>query len=188
MKKTILSSVTIILLLIVFNATAQNYSIKDRWNIRLGYSQYPMEYFDHVPKNFRAELNYGLLDFLEVGAYLGYSRHETLEQTTSSNADSVSFYFNVEDASVPSYGLSTSIHLFPFILKKENFWIDLYLTGKYGGYCVLSKEGYSPGRKNNSDYGVYGGLALYPFEHLGLFAEYGYGNKTDLRFGLSYKF
>jgi hypothetical protein len=66
--------------------------------------------------------------------------------------------------------------------------MELYLTGKYGGYCVLSKEEYYPKRKNNSDYGIYVGLALYPFEHLRIFAEYGYGNKTNLQFGLSIKF
>jgi hypothetical protein len=167
----------------------ENYSIKDRWNIRLGYSQYPKEYLNRVPKNFRAEINYGLFNFLEIGAYLGYSQHKTIEYSTNSNTDSVSYFITViKDAAAPSYGVSTSLHVLPFILKRNDFWIDLYLTGKYGGYCILSKEGYYPKRKNNPDYGIYGGLAIYPFKHLGLFTEYGFGNKTDLRFGLSVKF
>jgi hypothetical protein len=163
----------------------ENYTIKSRWNIRLGFAQYPKEYFDHVPKNFRAEINYGLLDFLEVGASLGYSQYNSMEQSTNSSGTN---FLTIVNAPTTSYGLSSSVHLFPFILKKKDFWMDLYLTGKYGGYCILSKEGYYPKRKNNPDYGIYGGLALYPFEHLGLFAEYGYGNRTNLRFGLSIKF
>jgi hypothetical protein len=188
MKKAILSTTTILLLLLTITSTAQNYSIKDRWTLKLGYSPYKLEYMDHKPQNFRAEVNYGLLDYLEVGAYLGYNRSQTSEQTISS--DPIVKYCNILDAPTPSYGLSTSLHVLPFFVKKKDFWMDLYVTGKVGGYTILSKKGYDhyPERKNGFDYGVYGGLTVYPLKHIGLFAEYGYGNKTNMRFGLSYKF
>jgi|GEM_PF-160555 len=157
----------------------ERYSIKKRWTIRLGYSQYPKIYSLNT-NSFRAEVNYGLYNFLEIGTYLGYSKHPSYFRDETG--------VGITRDPAPFYGLSTSLHVLPFIVKKKDFWIDLYLTGKYGGYCVLSKEGFYPGRKNISDYGIYGGLALYPFEHLGLFAEYGLGNKTNLRFGLSVKF
>jgi hypothetical protein len=185
MKRFIFSIVTIVLILFVVDSTAQNYSIKDRWNIRLGYAQYPERTFG-MYNNFRAELNYGILNFAEIGAYAGYSEYENYQLPTES--DTIGVGGLIEFAPTPSYGISASVHLLPFFLKRKDFWMDIYLTGKYGGYCVLSKKGYYPERKNISDYGIYGGLALYTFNHAGLFAEYGYGNKTNLRFGLSVKF
>jgi hypothetical protein len=185
MKKFIYSLFAIILLLFVCDAAAQNFSIKERWTIRLGYSQYPGKTFG-MYNNFRAELNYGILNFAEIGAYGGYSEYENYPIPTE--ADTMGVGGLMEYAPTPSYGVSASVHLLPLVLKRTDFWMDLYVSGKYGGYCVLSKEGYYPKRKNVADYGIYGGLAVYPSEHIGLFAEYGYGNKTNLRFGLSVKF
>jgi hypothetical protein len=188
MKRAILSTATILLFLLTLTSTAQNYSLRNRWTIRLGYSPYKEDYMNYKPQNFRAEVNYGLLEYLEIGAYIGYNRCQTSEQAAVS--DPIGKYYSILDAPVPSYGLSTSLHVLPFFLKKKDFWMDLYFKGEFGGYTILSKDGYShyPGQKNGIDYGVYGGLAVYPLKHIGLFAEYGYGNKSNMRFGLSYKF
>jgi len=188
MKKAIFSTAIILLFLMALSSTAQNYSIKDRWTLKLGYSPYKEDYMNYKPQNFRAEINYGLFDYLEIGAYLGYSQYATSEPLSGSG--STVQYINVLYAPAPSYGVSTSFHILPLFLKKNDFWMDLYVTGKFGGYTILSKEGYDhyPEHKNAIDYGVYGGLAVYPLKHIGLFVEYGYGNKTNLRFGLSYKF
>jgi len=170
------------------SSTAQNYSIKDRWTLRLDYSPYKVDYLGQKPQNFRAEVNYGLLDYLEVGAYLGYCQYLASELATIT--DPIGKYYNIISAPVPSYGLSTSLHVLPLFLKKKDFWMDLYFKGEFGGYSIISKKGYDfySEWKNGIEYGVFGGLAVYPLKHIGLFAEYGYGNKSNMKFGLSYKF
>jgi hypothetical protein len=186
MKKIILLTTLTTCILFSSHVKGQNYSLKDRWNIQLGYGTYPSDYSSSVPGIYTLGVNYGVLDFLEVGAYMGYGQLKTFEHSNS--IGNKVEYQNIKDAPALSYGLKSSLHILPFIVKKKDFWLDLYLTGKYGGYTIFSKEGYTPSRKILPDYGIYGGVAVYPLKHVGLFGEYGYGNKTNLRFGLSFKF
>ena len=65
--------------------------------------------------------------------------------------------------------------------------MDFYLSPKIGGFYYWNPSTFT---KNNNriDYGIYGGLAVYPFKHWGGFFEYGYGNYVQWRSGLSLKF
>jgi hypothetical protein len=126
--------------------------------------------------------NYGILDFLEVGAYTGYSSITTV----MSESDSTARY--VSGISIIFYGISTNIHLMPFLVKSEKFRIDLYVSSKLGGFYRCSSEDMYPKRGHVFDYGVYAGTAFYLGKHWGFFGEYGLGNYTSHRVGLSFKF
>lgn len=165
---------------------AQQYSIKDRWNVKLGYSGYPclginFDYEKEITPTFQAEVNYGILNFLEAGVYTGYC-------SIKINSDITDMYSNTLKANTLFYGVNANIHLLPFLLKKERFRIDFYVSGKYGGFFRFAETDSSPKRGNTLDYGLYAGTAFYPGEHWGLYGEYGLGNYTNYRFGLSFKF
>ena len=172
-----------------FSVAAQNYSIINRWNTKLVYSSY--QNFGHpgmrssITPAFQAEANYGLLSFLEVGAYTGYSNIYTLNEIAV--GDGV-FSGSLEATNAYFYGLNTNVHLLPFLLKTKKFRVDLYASAKCGGFYRASDKGSWPERGHTLDYGIYAGTAFYFGEHFGLFGEYGLGNNTNHRFGLSFKF
>jgi hypothetical protein len=196
MKKLLTISLLIIsTVLITETVHAQQYSIKDRWNIKTNYGFYPNlgifnpyeNIYSHV---FQLEANYGFLNFLEVGLYSGYTQVDaaifTIIDENSAEAKNTA-----HNAPVFFYGLTTNIHLLPFILKREKFRVDFYLSGKLGGFYINSKLGGDftvPERGNSFDYGVYGGLAFYIGEHWGIYGEYGVGNYCNSRVGLTFKF
>lgn len=184
-----------IVLFLVFNIlnvyiSAQNSYIKDRWNIKLGYSLYSTNMISGLnrvmAKNFRIEANYGVLNFIESGAYLGYSKFDCfkvdLVHMTSVHAEPPAIF----------YGLNCNLHVLPLFIKENDFRFDLYLTGKLGGMYIASREGFKP-HGNQSEYSVGGGVAFYLLKHLGCFAEYTYGkyyykDYEKFRYGLSIKF
>lgn len=174
---------------ITISASAQNYSIKNRWNTKLGYSSY--KNFGHpgsrssITPAFQAEANYGLLSFLEVGAYTGYSNTHTISMTPVGDG---AYSGSLKATNAYFYGFNTNVHFLPFLLKTEKFRVDLYASGKCGGIYLASAENMWPERGHTLDYGIYAGAAFYLGEHWGLFGEYGLGNYTNHRFGLSFKF
>ena len=161
--------------------SAQDSYINNRWNIKAGYSIITTRFF--IPensRNYRLELNYGFLDKIESGIYVGYSRIPIYIQTSPSS-------FNGGSAKAYFYGINCNYHLFPLIIKEDDFRFDLYLTGKLGGLHIETKSGIHP------EYSVGGGAAFYIFKHIGAFAEYGYGkyyekDNKKFRYGLSIKF
>jgi hypothetical protein len=182
----ILTILLISLIALLNNVNAQNSYIKDRINAKVSFSKYlwmgPFPIMNKYTPCFEVEGNYGLLNFLEVGAYLGYSQYQKVIVVENSDTRRIIY------SHLPFYGINANFHLLPFIVKKDNFWIDLYLSSKVGGYYFWNGANNSSARKNNLDYGIYGGLAAYPGKHWGLFLEYGYGNNTNWRTGLSFKF
>jgi hypothetical protein len=186
-KKTDLLIIVVFGLLLVQQcAFSQTSYMKDRWNFQAGYI--PDSRKDVSPKanQFRASANYGILNFLEIGAYLGGSNYLQFSRPPQTG---------IRDAYAPVYGINANAHLLPFLVKKVDFRFDLYLATKFGGYYCSGKETeYFQGAF--WQYFIGGGVAFYPFDHLGLFAEYGYENKAIyngishniLQVGVSLKF
>ncbi|MCF8357633.1 MAG: hypothetical protein K9H26_02670 [Prolixibacteraceae bacterium] len=194
MKKSLTICILIIsTVLITETVHAQQYSIKERWNIKTNYDFYPnlgvttLNSVEFSPV-FGIEANYGLLNFLEVGLYSGYTRVRGIIFTSVSENRAIGTGHN---APVLFYGATANVHLFPFFFKREKFRIDCYLSGKFGGFYIYAEERGDyrvPERGNRFDYGVYGGLAIYIGEHWGIYGEYGYGNYCNSRVGLTFKF
>ena len=166
---------------------AQQFSIKDRWNVKLAYSSYPNLGKDFGDKDdispvFFIEGNYGVLNFLEIGGYTGYCSIKTVSNSISEN------FTSIENANTLFYGLNANVHLLPFLIKREKFRLDVYASIKCGGFYRSSSENMYPERGHTLDLGAYAGGAFYLGEHWGIFGEYGFGNKTNLRYGLSFKF
>jgi len=180
--------------LFILNSYAQDSYIKNRWNIKAGYARYNKDFRQEKVGNYRIEVNYGILNHIEIGAYIGYSKFDYYREIT---ADSIHKAYMVEDNNTPFYGISFNFHILPFLIKKDDFRFDLYVTGKFGGiyftkpapfqYTFKFKEG------NIYEYGIGGGLSYYLGKHLGVFTEYCYGkyyfgDRNKLRYGLTLKF
>lgn len=186
-KTTIqLTILAFILLLIQQEVFSQSSYIKNRWNFQAGFI--PDSRKDVMPKSnqFRVSANYGILNMLEAGAYMGMGNYLQLALSPGNSS---------RKAYAPVYGINANAHLLPFLVKKEDFRFDLYLATKFGGYYCSGKETeYFQGAF--WQYYIGGGVAFYPFDHLGLFAEYGYENKAIyngishniLQVGVSLKF
>lgn len=180
----------LILLFISFQILdAQNSYIKDRWNIKAGYASYPGFYksdsgIKESYGNYRLEANYGLLEFMEIGGYLGYSR------VTSFLPVAGPLYY--ENQNTPFFGFNLNFHPLTFLIRKPDFRLDLYLLGRYGGVYYSSPEGYSPGKGLLFQYQHGVGLSYYLSKHFGIFGEYSFGilakASGNLRCGLSVKF
>lgn len=171
----------------------QDSYIKNRWNIKAGYTRYKTGSYignnEETTGNYRIEVNYGFSNYIETGAYFGGSRFEYYQPI-----DSMSFipkgYF------VPFYGGNCNFHLLPFLIDKENFRFDLYITGKFGGFVIKDKR--SGDSFHRVEYALGTGACFYLWKHVGLYSEYCYGNylfsedsfiaHTKFRYGLTLKF
>ncbi|HBB91869.1 MAG TPA: hypothetical protein DC042_09160 [Bacteroidales bacterium] len=168
---------------------SQDSYIKNRWDIKAGYARYDGLWMTKTKMkptyaNYRIEANYGLLDFLEVGGYLGYSRFTAFVPQVGKIVS--------ENHDAPFFGVDLNFHPLTFLLKKPDFRFDLYLLARYGGIYFFSPEGYDPQRGFEFQYHHGAGLAFYLTKHFGIFSEYSYGIPTvpswSMRFGLSLKF
>ncbi len=182
----------IILILFIFSflvGDAQDSYIKNRWNIKAGFASYPGLYVSKSGQkethgNYRLEANYGILNFLEVGGYLGYSRLTSWLPVVGPMLS--------ENQNTPFAGLNINLQLLPFIVKSRDFRFDLYLFGRYGGVYYSSPENYYPykGLQFQYQHGV--GAAFYLWKHVGIFGEYSFGllakPSGNFRGGVSVKF
>lgn len=168
------------------NAFSQSSYIKDRWNIQAGYIPDSQKNIKPKSFQFRTSANYGILNFLEVGGYIGVSKYIQFSLPPENS---------VTESLAPVYGMNINAHLLPFLVKKDDFRFDLYLTMKAGGfYCDGSDKDVFQGAY--WQYLLGGGAAFYPFNHLGMFVEYGYENKgvnnglshNIMQVGISFKF
>lgn len=163
-------------LLLVQCAFSQTSYIKNRWNFQAGYIPDLRKNMSPKANQFRISANYGILEFIEIGAYIGGTNYLQFSKPPQSG---------IKDAYAPVYGINANAQLFPFLVKRKDFRFDLYLATKFGGYYYTGNE--TDFFKGASwQYFLGGGVAFYPFDHLGLFAEYGYENKAIYN-GLSHK-
>ena len=144
--------VYIILLCFSVNLAGQNLSVKGRWNIKASYAPYKEFHENYDPfffiegsklfddrrfarqPNLRIELNYGVLNWLETGVYLGFMMYRYLPWPTD-------FWFTPDKlkyAYAPTFGLNVNVHLLPFFVKKQKCIWDFYIPVRYGG-CYLTK-------------------------------------------------
>jgi len=153
-------TITIILLIFLtsFSQAQESYLYK-RTNIKLGHSTKP-DYLNSLKRltlgNFRLEANQGVSRFVELGAYVGYSRFGNVQyQEGFDPADNTTWDADYIYSDAYSYGITANLHLFPFIAKNEEPRFDLYLTAKFGGLSLVAPEG-SVFRGHGIDYGLYG--------------------------------
>ena len=169
--------------------SGQDSYIKNRWNIKLGYARYDGLWITKTKlkpnfANYRIEANFGLLDFIEVGGYLGYSRFTAflpqIGKIISENRDA------------PFFGVGLNFHPLTFLIKKPDFRFDMYLLARYGGIYFFSPTGYDPQVGFQFQYHHGAGLTFYLNHHIGIFSEYSYGIPVkpswSLRLGLTLKF
>jgi hypothetical protein len=204
-----MKSKTLLFFLILFqcfqSVNAQDSNIKGRWNGKLGYYNYPKRDAkggSSITPTIRMEANYGFTKYIEAGAYIGLARPESLvfEYTDSTTSALGKFTF------MPSYGANVNFHLLPLFIEKNDFRFDLYVAAKLGGHYCSVPEGNFPAHGHMTEYGIGLGFSFYLFKHLGIFAEYSYGQydyfdetanyfirfnpvpPTALRYGLTMKF
>ena len=157
-----------ILLLLFFSSVqsqelpveSQRFSVKGRWNIKLGYSLYkttnitikPLPTIDPLnanntfmfkrKSNLRLDLNYGVLKWLEVGGYIGLMNYEYVTEEIWLNQPTIWFNSapNYPDAFAPTFGVNVNIQLLPLFVKNPNCKWDFYISLRYGG-CYLFRHG-----------------------------------------------
>ncbi len=194
--------ITIIIAFFISNlAFSQNQSVKDRMKIKIAYCHYPgMGDYDYGSTEDKAktytpagiiETNYALFNFLEAGAYLGYSMYERLYVEDRYKGDDGNMHTLMSPRLKPLllYGLTCNLQFFPLIFQRDLQYLDFYISSRLGGIWFADKNTSDYSRERSQwDYGIYGGIAVYPFKHWGLFFEYGYGNYLNWRTGFSLRF
>ena len=191
--KKVLVVLSIMVMPLINNAYCQESFNKGRWRGKIGYARYYNGGLKNGTKktrdsNIRLEVNYGKTDYIEAGIYFGGFTTDVLSQYSDG-----SYY--IEDKSVLSYGINTYFQLIPFFIKDDNIKIDLYLSGKYGFRSMIAPTSHYKG-KVNPEYGIGCGVAYYPWRHIGLYVECGFGkyeygsysDRFESRYGLSFKF
>lgn len=178
---------------------SQEYSVKNRWNIKASYSLYRMgEKWDVVwdegiefdftghKMNCRLEGNYGLLDWMEVGVYGGFQKYNFLRSADKNEMGTLDYV--VGNAYAPTFGVNLHIHILPLFVKNEKSRWELYVTAKYGG-CYFSKWGKTDYGALSSDepytelnvdryrheYGLGVGGGVYFWNLVGIYAEASFG-------------
>ena len=189
MKKP--SVILFALIFSILTVGAQDSYIKKRWNVKVGFASYPGLFVSNSGMketygNYRLEANYGILNFLETGLYLGYSR------TSSQPVPVAGQGLIYQNQNTPFFGIGLNFHPLTFLIKEPDFRFDLYLMGRYGGIYYSSPADYIPAKGFLFQYQHGIGLAFYLWKHIGVFGEYSFGVLAkpagNLRVGLSVKF
>jgi len=136
------------------DAVGQTYSIKGRWNTKLSLSYNrinrpngnPHILFDNIPAhpiqtmlNARADCNYGVLNWLELGGYIGYTRYyNPYEYLKKIERGDDMENMKIRNSFTPTFGVNVNVHLLPFWVKNKNCRWELYLTAQYGGTYLIN--------------------------------------------------
>ena len=139
----------------------QNFSIKNRWNTKLSVScnrtnEPGGDYFAELDRplhpirfrfNVRAECNYGVTNWLEVGGYIGYIRYHNTHYFFNYNYyyyDGNIYpkrdFYKEKIAFAPTFGVNANVHLLPFFVKNKNCRWEWYVTAKYGGAYLINHQ------------------------------------------------
>ncbi len=156
--------------------------IRKRLDIKLGYAFYPYSKLSSDDDEtgtytFRLKACYGISNHFSTGIYLGYGKYSSFGFFNPTQANSQRLM----------YGGNVDYHLVPYLVKRNDFRFDLYLSAAAGGIYYCNHGEYHIPLKDIADYGLYAGASFYLLKHIGVFVEYGYGNLTNLRYGLSVK-
>jgi hypothetical protein len=149
---------------------------RNKINLKLGCSVH--ESFTSLKKRHiagRLEFNYSLTDHLETGIYTGYGMYKLLPPGDDWNTN------------VVFYGLNLNYYISPFIIRKANTNLSIYLSGKYGGYYMFLNGEIPLEKGNRPDYGIYLDVTYYIIKHAGLYFEIGYGNCSFTKAGLAFR-
>jgi hypothetical protein len=167
---------------------------KEKLTIKIGYQHYPWMGDDgnlaRTGLNFTptgyVESNYSLYDIWEIGANLGGSLYERNDY--SNNTGKGRYFIEVTLKPFIIYGIDSKINLLPLLYRKCSF-IDLYISSELGGIYFVNKNKSKYAKKRSQwDYGVYGGVTVYPFKRWGFYCEYGFGNYVKWKTGVSLRF
>jgi len=180
------------LVLFSINIFGQDSFKVNKWNLNVGYATYNIaswkiinnEKIYKTAGNIRLEANYSLTKTVDVGLYVGYSKFELYM------SDGAGWYFS-KKCHTPFFGLNCNFHLLPYLLDKDTRF-DLYLTGQWGGYYLMSPS-YFFMHGASIEYGYGAGLSYNPLKQIGLYLEYHRGryffdDNDKLRYGLTFKF
>jgi len=122
-----------------------NYSVKNRWNTKLSLSynrnnewndpfmEFPNSHPFQARLNVRADCNYGILNWLELGGYFGYIRYLNPDYAIKKRLS-----YKRDKAIAPTFGVNANVHLLPFWVKNKTCRWELYLTAKYGGVYLIN--------------------------------------------------
>jgi hypothetical protein len=144
------------------------HSIQNRWNVKISASSNKTNDIDfrfitwqrndgpiYKPRaNMRAEFNYGVMNWVELGAYVGFMRHKAAWVLVLDSINE-SYLMMTEVALAPTFGVNVNFHLLPFWIRKTNCRWELYLTAKYGAAYLIKWVGYR-------DYGAVSSFSPYP--------------------------
>ena len=163
-----------ILIVIALNFTClfgQENPIKNRWNFKFGYSRYvtgaklsdgsDLGYKKDKTGNLRIEGNYGVFNNFEFGIYMGISNNKWLG------------YIEKKEGFIPYFGVNFNYHILPLISKRNNFPVDFYITGKYGGLYINSTLTNLSG--HHEEYGLGIGAYYYFWKNIGVYSEFSLG-------------
>jgi len=186
-NKTLLLITSIGFCLLLNAQTNNKYNIKIHHSASVYYFHETFissTYIKDKNPRYSIEANQKLSKFFDAGVYLGYCIYNKYQTSENTNNQFIGYL----KRPILFYGLNSNYHLLPLFIKKEDFWVDLYIAGKIGAISFIGSKFPSGETNKPFEYGIYAGLALYPLKHCGLFFEYGKGNFIDKRFGLSLKF
>lgn len=181
MKKIIFSTAALFFLCIAVHITAQNsldsiprYNIKFSYNGAFDFD----EQFSSVPKNYyRAEVNYRLLSYLDVGIQTSYAKQKVVRAIVKDGQ-----YIGGRDLGrKPKIGLGLNTNFYPLYLIFDYApqWIEPYISAKYAYSHIFAgklKENERRPEYKKHRYGIYGGLNFYLGKYFGIYAEFGRSN------------
>lgn len=208
-KILIVFLVMLILGCFVEKTFAQERNTTKHLNYKIGYQHYPwmgdrgVNYSNDKLKTFTPvayfEVNYLLMKYLEVGLYTGFSLYrkvdgiEQLDTIAELNNNELWTFDGIDTygelKSLFLFGINCNLQLLPLIFKRDVSFVDIYLSSKLGGtYFVDKTKSIYANKRPFLDYGLYGGMALYPGQHWGLYAEYGISNYAKWKAGVNLRF
>jgi hypothetical protein len=179
----------LMLLCVSLDLFAQSSYIKDRLTLKIQYSRYP-EYVispeDKTTGNIKINVNYGILNHVELGGYIGYCKFNAHPEPRKQHQQLHTT--NQKFTHAPGLGININYQFLPYLINAEDFRLDLYFSGNVGGFYRFSPENYIPVNAFILDYHVGVGFTVYLWKHIGLFAKYGHANYANFGYGVSYKF
>jgi hypothetical protein len=197
MMKHILFSVLIVSFVFTGHTADKSNGLRD---IKLGFQKYPwmgdIPSFSSQRQSFTPlgyfEANYRVINNVDCGASIGFSLYEHADYGDIEGVAPGEFDYpisaTISQKPMLTYGINLNIHLLPIIFQKDVRFIDIYVASKIGGiyFSERNKEVVFAERPL-IDYGIYGGIAVYPRNRWGLYYEYGYGNYIRWKAGLILK-